>query len=324
MRRACSLLAATWIAGALAPRSTHAEPRGSTPEAAVFLDRALSDYHAANFKDSVSDLDKAVALAPDWKTPVAFRSIARWTSGDSAGARDDASIGVTIADEDAESLTARCLAKYVMKDMDGAEKDCLAAVRKDKNTALGYFGLGSIFSSIGQPQASLAPISKCLQLQPQSALCFVVRGTVQDKLKHFDKAADDYGRVLDNAPQFYWAYLFRGKDYRELKKYDQAEADFTRFLDKNAQHEDALYMRGNVRYFLGDFAGTVKDLDRVIELNPSHGLAYSNRGLARARLGDRQGAVDDLKKALELAPEKRQQIEAAIAKIESEPATKTR
>jgi len=292
------------------------DPRTASPEAAIFLDKGLASYLSADFKGAVAELNKAVALAPEWKAPLAFRAMARWTSGDTAGAREDASVGLTIKDEDAESLTARCLSHYVLKEMDAAEKDCLAAVRKDKSYAIGYFGLGSIFSSIGQPQASLAPLSRCLQLQPQSALCYVVRGTVQDKLKHPDKAAEDYGRVIENAPTFYWAYLFRGKDYREMKKYGEAEADFTNFLKSNPDHEEALYLRGNVRFASGDFNGTIKDLDRVLEINPRHGLAYSNRGLARARLGDRAGAVDDLKRALELVPDKRVQIEAAIAKIE--------
>ncbi|MBI3547885.1 MAG: tetratricopeptide repeat protein [Elusimicrobia bacterium] len=286
-----------------------------SPEAVRAYQKSLVAYESAQFDAAVSEMRKAIALNPGWRTATAYLSMFEWTKGDREGADRDAKVGLKLQPNSAESHVARGFARYVAKDLAGAEKDFEEAQGMDPKHALALFGQGSAMSSQGRSDEAIQALSAAIKLR-QRALFFIVRGTVYDKLRRFANAAEDYDRALELNPDFQWGYWYRGKDYREIGERGKALSDFTKFLTYNPDNTEALYLRSNVYFSLGNYDEAIHDLDKVLAIDPRNGLALSNRGLAKSQVGDREGALADLRLALKISPNRQAKIQAAIDMVE--------
>ena len=94
----------------------------------------------------------------------------------------------------------------------------------------------------------------------------------------------------------------RGCDYFDEENYDKAIEQYNRVIDMVPSHVMALYNRGLAYSCKNDFYNSVDDFDEAIRLDPNHALAYCNRGFAYFNRGDIDKAIADLEAALQIDP----------------------
>ena len=93
-------------------------------------------------------------------------------------------------------------------------------------------------------------------------------------------------------------HLSKGAAYLRLQEYDKAIEDFERVLEIDSDNERAYYFRGIAYMNKGEFDKAEKDLTSSIMRNHKRGAAFFARGLAHGELGHEDEAMRDFKTAI--------------------------
>ncbi|TAJ83702.1 tetratricopeptide repeat protein [Reyranella sp.] len=135
------------------------------------------------------------------------------------------------------------------------------------------------------------------------ALNLYRRAAALDAVGQTDKALTDYSEAIKLDPSASLAFLNRGVLLATRKRaYDRAIQDFDRVLVLEPDNVDALIRRGDAFTQLGDFGRGMSDLDRAVSLAPENALAYLMRGLAYGRRGNSLAALQNYDVALKHDP----------------------
>ena len=135
------------------------------------------------------------------------------------------------------------------------------------------------------------------------ALNLFRRAAALEAIGETDKALADYGDAIKADPDASLAFLNRGILLATRKRsYDRAIQDFDRVLVLVPDNVEALISRGDAFIHLGDFGRGMADLDRAIALSPENAYAYLVRGLAYARRDDARAAMSDYDTTLKYDP----------------------
>ena len=104
-------------------------------------------------------------------------------------------------------------------------------------------------------------------------------------------------KAIELNPDNATAYSIRGAIYYRLNDFNSAAADFNKAIALNPGDYRSFYNLGLVHIKLNDFRKAIEDFSGAIQVNPSDADSYYNRGVCRQRLGDYYGAQEDLNKA---------------------------
>ncbi len=137
------------------------------------------------------------------------------------------------------------------------------------------------------------------------------RGKAFKRKKQYQKAIDDFSRVLARHPKnglmLVSSYNERAGAYQKLQKFDLAIKDYTAALELHHRQKivriskSSLYSnRGGAYTKNRQFNRAMADLKKSIELNPKNAHAYFNRGLAFALQKQYVHAISDYTRALKL------------------------
>ena len=101
-----------------------------------------------------------------------------------------------------------------------------------------------------------------------------------------------------------WYFMKTGNFYLKSKDYEKAIEQYEKVLEKDPKNGAALFNRGFVHLKKGDFDKAIEDYDLYLEkIDSNDAAAYNNRGIAYRRLKQYERAIHDYNKAIELNPE---------------------
>ena len=160
-------------------------------------------------------------------------------------------------------------------------------------------------------QAALADFDRAIEIRPNDAFAYSLRGSFRYNTLHdLDRAFDDWTRAYqldpseDRPHDYVHALVDRGDRFVSQSKYDRAIADYSEALPL----ED-VYMVGNIRFkrarayrLSRQFARAIAELDDLVRGNPKLVDPVLERGLTQLSAGQDAAAVVDLSRALELQP----------------------
>lgn len=112
----------------------------------------------------------------------------------------------------------------------------------------------------------------------------------------YQKAIENYSKVIDFEPSNIKAYFNRGLANQKLGLYDQAIKDFTRIIELKSDYIQAYFERGNVYFDKGLNKEAIEDYSKTLEINPDDVSSLFNRGLAYKRMKNYKAAYQDFKK----------------------------
>lgn len=236
----------------------------------------------------------------------------------------------------AEAYGLRAMAKYVLGDYAGAEKDCSAALALNPFITLNYEtrSLSRIRQekygeAIEDYKAALKIRPDVLDLWRNFAVCSKEVGdyegamSILDTLRskapnytftlHFRSelhlevgdtlaAIADLDTLLSIDKYDHAAYMSRAIINLGKKRYDEVERDLT-YAIKLSPQSGHYINRAIAREEQDNLIGAMKDLDMAIELEPDNALAHMNRGLLREKVGDYNRAIEDYTFVLECVPD---------------------
>ena len=142
-----------------------------------------------------------------------------------------------------------------------------------------------------------------IDIQPDNAKAYHLRGNVYEKQGSHQKALDDFSTTIRLDPSFPHVYANRARLYRMQLEYPLALADCEAALRLDPKHRMAYIIRGNIEIKLEQYTEAVRDFDAALAIDPQDALSYANRGHAKCLLGQVDAALADCNHALMLDPQ---------------------
>jgi lipoprotein NlpI len=153
------------------------------------------------------------------------------------------------------------------------------------------------------PDAVIADYTKAIELKPDDAMLYILRGNAKRAKNDLDGAIADFTHAIElNQDCAYGAYYNRAKVKNIRGDHDGAILDCGRAIELKPDYANAYTGRGVAKHKKGDLEGAKADYNKAIELNPDDAVAFMNRGMTKQANGDLVGAAADYDKAIELDP----------------------
>ncbi len=123
------------------------------------------------------------------------------------------------------------------------------------------------------------------------------------KQGQYQKAIDEFSKLIKLDPENADAYKNRGVSYMKQKKFDLAIKDFQKAGEIFPELKGLYSNLGVAWYYKKNYEKAVENYDIAIKMNPDNYVAYFNRALCLAELDRTDQALEDLDKTLELKPD---------------------
>lgn len=194
----------------------------------------------------------------------------------------------------ADEFWTRGSGRYDAADYAGAVDDYTCGLQLDPDNA-GLFNMrGNAYGELGDTDKALADYNQAVELErDEPYVPLYNRGTLYLKLRQYDKAESDFNTALTYNPDYSPVYVNRGNIYYEQGDYARAIEDYGRAIElRDEEIHIPYYNRGNAYYELGDYSQALNDLSESINANPSYALAFLSRAATYQVLGDDR-AYDD-------------------------------
>ena len=198
-----------------------------------------------------------------------------------------------------------------------------------------YIALYMCCSSLNQQTAAIQYLSKGLKKFPSFTQGFLLRGQVYNKLKKYDKALQDFKKVLNQDKQQYStllliaesyiglkdyisaikvlnlsisrpeisknAFLLRIQVFYELHKYEEALLDIEMILKDSIQEEKAFYYKGRIKFDNKQYSDAALCFEQAIQLsNDREIMNFSLYYLGIMKINERDfyGALHTIERGL--------------------------
>ena len=326
------------------------------------------DANKGNYQEAIEDFDKFIAADPDDVEVYYLRGNAKQKSGDYEGAIQDYTLTIKQNPDFAKAYYARGvtqlrLDKYqraiddlskaialknpvIYAEAYKARGDAKAGLGKDTDAktdfSIAYYHWGNEARERDQYQEAIENFDRVLELIPNFALAYNVRGNAKIKLgkskadldeleavwQLYQEAIEDCDKAIQlnwENPYFYGnrglAKLLRGiiRDPDEaIVDYQAAIEDFTEVIKRKQDFlQQAYYLRGRTRCLLGyakanhgqskearkQYNLALKDFKAANKLDADDASHYRGLGLANAALGKAKAAMTAFEKAKKLKAE---------------------
>ena len=147
---------------------------------------------------------------------------------------------------------------------------------------------------------ALLNLNKALEVDPNYAPAYYMRGNIKDAFDDRHGAMKDYNTAIDKNAKFADAFFARGNVKMKLQDYYGAIDDYSAAITINENYVEAYFNRGKAKQFLQAYQDAINDCTKIIQINPKSVDAYYMRGILRIDFGDMKNGCLDLSKAGEL------------------------
>jgi len=257
--------------------------------------------------DGVRDMEKAVALEPDWGWLRCWLGEALRHQGKFQRALKSHDKGLRLEPGYLRGWAWRGGVKLALRDWRGARRDLSRSLARDpiysydfeytydqKSWACNQLQLAS--RGLGEIRRALRELNEAHRYGPRYAWCFNPR----HELSVFAAAVGELEEHLRRAPRDAWAHAWRGWTLHQAGDREAALAALTRARALSARNAWAAAWQGKVLLDLGRHKSAARALTAALKRDPAYAPAWGWRGEARRGLGELSGAVADFKRAVRL------------------------
>lgn len=155
------------------------------------------------------------------------------------------------------------------------------ALELDPNNADAYRLRGVYYANLGQYAQALQDLNKAIELNSNDESAHYNRAIVYSNLKQYEQAIQDLNQAIKVYPYSdeAFAYYNRGDAYRHLKQYEQAIKDFDKAIELDPNDTNSYNLRGLCYFELKQHYLAITDFNKAIKLNPNDAALYFHRGV---------------------------------------------
>lgn len=184
-----------------------------------------------------------------------------------------------------------------------AIEDYSMAIDIEPDNAEVYYLRGKVYVNLEDEEKALDDFNEAIVLNLKSAAVFFNRGCLYKKRERYEDALNDLDIAIELDTDNAIAYCIRGQIRYQLRQYITAEEDFERATNLDPNYGEAFFYRGRTQYNNRNYETSLEYLNDAINLEFEDVRAYCLRGVVKSRLKDYVPAIIDFEKAIELKPD---------------------
>ncbi|CAK0895579.1 unnamed protein product, partial [Prorocentrum cordatum] len=262
---------------------------------ASFLDnRGLANYHLERYEEAVEDFSAAVEADPNDSSFRFNRGNARFKLGQHEEALVDYGEAIRLEPDNPTYLHHSGLAYEGCGSIRDAILKYEEALERDSDHHPSRFHLGTMCHADGQYERAL----KAFNQSPPDEALYEARGLVHRDMGDFQRALDDFDRVVELKPEEGRHYYNRGVVYHRMGQEQDAIENLTKAVNLGCADAAVFSERGLAWRALGNMAQAVIDLTSAIEADGMQTIYLSNRAQCLFEQGLHDRAEADLTRAL--------------------------
>ncbi|MBP7861291.1 tetratricopeptide repeat protein [bacterium] len=182
-------------------------------------------------------------------------------------------------------------------DYDRALSDANSYIAMAASVPAGYVLRGRILSASGKSSESIKDFDKALTID-KACNTYAERGRAFHNDRQYDKAIQDYDKVLIEMPNDGNTWYNRGLSNKGREQWKAAVEDFTKSLSLIPNDAWALLERGRSKVFIPDYRGAIDDISKSLDVNPDNCDARYERAEINLKLKLPDAALQDLNTAI--------------------------
>ena len=277
----------------------------------AYFNRAGLLFQLKKYKESLADVEKAIAIYPDFVDAYRLRSSIFKQLGNYQQAENDAQTATLIA-------TTKSSVSDSLKQLEEAYLTKYTSFNNNTNEAVNKYSNEEISLSPAY-YISLLAMNKNKQIidswnETYQAFTpyFVLKMDEMEELsiQQNEKKLQSIHVKIDKNPNNAELYVQRGIIYASLRQHEKAILDFNKSLHLDKNYYLAYFARANLFHQMlnlsennhVDAAMIIKDYNKALELNPSFKYAVFNRGILYFQLSKYIKAIDDFSTAINIDP----------------------
>jgi tetratricopeptide (TPR) repeat protein len=288
--------------------------------AEAYYQRGLLLFDLGDRQGAINDYEQALKLKPDFLDGYIARSMTKLAIADIVAAQADIAQALEVNPKSAiahqllgltykqQNQIEKAIATYKkaaslfleMRD----EENCRRCIESYKPLeALLPPSTEDIFANVQQKidrseyTNALIDLNWLIQVEPQNAKAFCMRGLVLGKLGDASSAIKDLNQAQFLEPQNPEIRIGRGKIRVEIGDAQGAIADFNELLREYPSNSAIYRDRAQAHLKLKDYRTAIEDFSRSLALDNQNPQLYCDRAEARYDFGDLKGAIDDYQQA---------------------------
>lgn len=189
----------------------------------------------------------------------------------------------------------------------GEFKDALnyfkEATEKSPNDTVAWYGLGSCYDGLDQPEEALEAFKQVIRIDPKNAVSYFNLARYYRKLGRYEKAIEAYYQAIEADPDHAPSYFDLGVIYGELEEFKNSEKAFKQVLRINPDHAPTHFYIGLIYNNIGNYDAAVTSYKKALKIEPDSAPILYNLGIAYGGLGDSKAEIEAFKQAIRVNPD---------------------
>jgi tetratricopeptide (TPR) repeat protein len=298
-------------------------PQNTVPRADDYFASAAQKYANGDYRGTLADLDRSIALNPQSVTAYIGRGMLKYRQlEDPQGALADLNRAIALDPKVANAYNNRGVLKaQKLNDARGGLADLDRAIALDPKFALAYNNRSNVkYQQFNDVQGALADLDRAIALDPKVANTYYNRAVLKSEKLNDDRGTlADLDRAIALNPKYPFYYYYRGN--LKARKFNDAQgaiSDLSQAIALNPKFANAYNNRGFLKaQNLNDLPGALADFNQAISIDPQYASAYFNQAMVKANQNNIKGAISDMQQAAKLYQQqgKRQDAKDALDRL---------
>jgi len=177
------------------------------------------------------------------------------------------------------------------------------AAEKSPDDVLAWYGLGSCYVGLDDPDAAIAAFRQAVRADPENPTPYYNLGRYYGSLERYEEAIVYYKKAVDIDPDHALSLFDLGIIFSQLQSFDAGEQAFKEVLRINPRHAPSYYFIGLIQSEQGRHEAAVAAYRRVLQIDPESVSAQYQMGVAYGKLGNGQDEIASYKAAIRMDPD---------------------
>ncbi|MBN2536157.1 MAG: tetratricopeptide repeat protein [Spirochaetales bacterium] len=192
------------------------------------------------------------------------------------------------------------LEKAIASGLDSDLEQQAKALLKDDSE---YFTKAMEHFNNGEFKEAIAGLTKAIEINPDDAINYLLRGTCYYTLRELDNAIADLTQAIKLNPAYYEAYHNRSMVYSSKEEYDKALEDINKAISLQSTDPMLYHARGMIYGNMKKYDKALENFNKALQIAPDRDGVLFSRGLLYYEMKMMEKAKIDIRKAIVLNPE---------------------